>query len=176
MRLHSWVEDPPRMVFVLRDVRDTLHFLVPCGVKAGIELARILGCREFRHCSQVKRNKKRGEIFWAEEKLRGGGNFQQTCFYKPKTFFLPHKSKFCKNKPHFSDRVYNKKGHKLNLTCYKQRKHAHSFANKNPTNSKTFCLLWNNFALCPFKKPDARPTLHPNRRTSNPPNSGNSGF
>ena len=80
MRLHSWVEDPPRMVFVLRDVRDTLHFLVPCGVKVGIELVRILGCREFRHCSQVKRNKKRGEIFWAEEKLRGGRKFSTNLF------------------------------------------------------------------------------------------------
>ena len=60
MRLHSCVEDPPRLVFVLRGVRDTLHFQVPCGVKVGIEEVRILGCREFRHCSGEAKQKARG--------------------------------------------------------------------------------------------------------------------
>ena len=107
MRLHTRVQDPPRLLLVLRNVRDALDFLVPSGVEMGIKDVSILRC-SIRHCLSTEKEKARN-FFWAE-KLRGGGNFEQTCFYKPKTFFY-HKSKFCKNKPHFPDRFYNKKGH-----------------------------------------------------------------
>ena len=47
------------------------------------------------------------------------------------------------------------------MTCYKQRKHVHSFANKNPTNSKTFCLLWNNLHFARSKSPTPDPHYIP---------------
>ena len=58
MRLHTRVQDPPRLLLVLRNVRDALDFLVPSGVEMGIKDVSILRC-SIRHCLSTGKEKAR---------------------------------------------------------------------------------------------------------------------
>ena len=105
MRLHTRVQDPPRLLLVLRNVRDALDFLVPSGVEMGIKDVSILRC-SIRHCLSTGKEKARKS--WAE-KLRGGGNFEQICFYKPKTFFFTTQVQVLQKQTAFSRQISQQK-------------------------------------------------------------------
>ena len=80
MSLHARGQHAPRPLRILGDVGDARDFEVAGRVEKRIKLFNFL------HCAKKTRKAKRVSFFELKRWLRGGGNFEQTCFYIPKKY------------------------------------------------------------------------------------------